>query len=333
MDYARRAGGSRGPFATLLRILFGALLALSFFLFVLWRTENPRLTALRLALVDWATPVLEVFAGPSSGLGDIFDDVQSLTELRAENARLQAEIQRLRRWENDARRLEQENAQLRALNAVSLPPQLSAVTGEVVADSGGVYSQSVIVNVGRRDGVRDGAAAQDALGVAGRVVGAGERSARVLLLTDPSSRAPVHVYLGGAAEADLADGRRRRAILTGDNSLNPVLRYVDGDGAVPSGARVATSGEGGVFPKGMLVGEVVARGDDVARVALAADLRNLDFLRILRSVGQGPDTGQSGLILRAAEQGDADPLSDGLGADPTAVDDAVGAGTSEGARP
>lgn len=282
-----------GPLRTVLRILFGALLALSFFLFVLWRTDNPRLASLRVAMVDFATPALEAVAGPSSGLGGVFSDVQSLSELRVENERLKAEIQRLRRWENDARRLEQENAQLRALNAVSLPPRIRAVTGEVVADAGGVYAQSVIVNVGRRDGVVDGGAASDALGLVGRVVGVGERSARVLLLTDPSSRVPVHVTTATIAH---------RAILTGDNSLNPVLRYVDGEEAVPSGARVTTSGEGGVFPKGMVIGSVVSRRDGAAGVALAADPRNLGFLRIYRSTSDAPDVEPGGLILRAVSE-------------------------------
>lgn len=305
----------RGPWRAALRIFFGALLAFSFFLFVLWRTDNPRLTRIRVAMVDFAAPVLETIAGPSSGLAEIFDGVQTLSELRAENERLKTELLRLRRWENDAQRLEQENAQLRALNSVSLPPRTRVVTGEVVADSGGIYAQSVIVNVGRCDvgdlsgcdrareveqnecaapqvvrrrSPLDGAPVRDARGLVGRVVGVGDRSVRVLLLTDPTSRVPVHVTI---------EGERRRAVLIGDETLTPILSYVDGEGAVPSGARVITSGEGGVFPKGLVVGEVVSRGDQVARVALAADYRYLDFVQ-LYLIDQ-PSHDPSGLILRA----------------------------------
>lgn len=280
----------KGPARAALRLLFGALLVVSFFLLVLWRTDNPRLIWLRQAMIDFAAPALETVAGPSSGLANMFDDVKSLTELRAENARLKAELLRARRWENDAKRLEQENAQLRALNAVAPSPRIGSVAGEVIADSGGPFSQSVIVNVGRRDGVRDGAPARDALGLVGRVVGVGRRTSRVLLLTDPSSRAPVHVHVAGA---------RLRAILTGDDSITPLLRYVEGDQAVPLEARVTTSGEGGVFPKGLLIGRVASFGDGVARVALAADYRNLEFLRIYRATGLGTDAPDGGLILRA----------------------------------
>lgn len=320
-----------GPWRTALRILFGVLLAISFFLFVLWRTDNPRLARLRVAMVDFAAPILETVAGPSSGLAEVFDGVQSLSELRAENDRLKGEVLRLRRWENDAQRLEQENAQLRALNAVSLPPRTRVVTGEVVADSGGIYAQSVIVNVGRCDvgdrsgcdraqeaerdecagpGVAhrksplDGAPVRDARGLVGRVVGVGDRSVRVLLLTDPTSRVPVHVT---------TSTERRRAVLIGDESLTPVLSYVDGDEAVPSGARVTTSGEGGVFSKGLVVGEVVSRGDGVARVALAADYRYLAFVQIYLTQQHNFD--QNGLILRAVSDLEGDGESGGDASD------------------
>lgn len=291
MDAARR-----GPLRSGMRILFGALLVISFFLLVLWRTDNPRLVSLRIALMDLVSPALTAVAGPSSDVARIFDDVQSLSELRAENERLKTELRRLRRWENDAKRLEQENAQLRALNAVALPPRFDVVTGDVVADSGGPYTQSVIVNVGREDGVVDGAPARDALGLVGRVTGVGRNSARVLLLTDPASRTPVFVA---------ADGGRRRALMVGDNTGAPLLRYVDLDiGAaetrpVPAGSRITTSGDGGVYPRGLFIGAVAATPEGEARASLAADYGNLEFLRLYRLTGAPPDAGPSGLILPA----------------------------------
>lgn len=277
-----------GAVRTALRILFGALLLLAFFLFVLWRTENARLKGLRVALIDASAPLLEMVAGPSSGLSQTFDGVKTLSELQVENALLKEKIRDLEGWEDRAKRLEQENAQLRALSAVTLPPRWEVVTGEVVADSGGPFSQSVIVNSGYADGVRDGAPAIDSLGLVGRVAGVGQRTARVLLLTDVSSHTPVHVHIGL---------KRRRAILAGDDSPSPILRYVDGDEPVPEDARVTTSGDGGVFPKGLLVGAVASQGDGLARVRLAADYGNMDFLRIYRAPKDRIDAGPSRLIL------------------------------------
>ena len=66
------------------------------------------------------------------------------------------EIQQLSVWREAALRLEQENAKLRDLNNVSLVPQLTYITGTVMADSGSPFRQSVLLNVGRRDGITDG---------------------------------------------------------------------------------------------------------------------------------------------------------------------------------
>ena len=120
---------------------------------------------------------------------------------------LRREIQSLRAWRETARQLEEENAQLRALNNVRLARRTTFVTGDVFADSGGPFLESALVNVGREDGIADGAAAVDGAGLVGRVVGVGERASRLLLLTDFSSRVPVVIQPGA-----------RRAVLAGDGT-------------------------------------------------------------------------------------------------------------------
>ena len=80
-------------------------------------------------------------------------------------------------------------------------------TGDVVADLGGVYARSVLVVLPattQDPGSLVGAVAMDGRGVAGRVVEAGSRSARVLLITDLNSRIPVAL---GAERRAGADGR------------------------------------------------------------------------------------------------------------------------------
>lgn len=287
------------PTSALSKALFGVLVVVALMIFVLWRTENPRLARYRLALIDAAAPALEAVAGPSNTVARLFDDVRSLSELQAENARLRERVERLESWRSAAQRLEEENARLRALAQVTLPIQVSYVTAEVIGDAGGPYSDSVLVNVGLGDGVEDGAPALDARGLVGRAVGVGERSTRVLLLTDPSSRVPVRIGDEGV-----------RAILVGDESGAPLLEYTSTRAFVPNGARIETSGKGGVFPKGLLVGRVAADETGAARAALAADFERLEFLRILRSPKEATTPPPSGrLILRidAPELGGAAP--------------------------
>jgi rod shape-determining protein MreC len=178
----------------------------------------------------------------------------------------------MKSWKEAALQLEQENAKLLDLNNVRLDPKLTYVTGVVLTDSGSPFRQSVLLNVGARDGLIDGWAAMDGLGLVGRVSGVGETTSRVILLTDSNSRVPVTIQPTG-----------RNAILAGDNSAAPLLEFIENHDDVRPGDRVVSSGDGGVFPAGLLVGEVVQAADRRLRVRLAADYERLDYLRVLRS--------------------------------------------------
>lgn len=295
-------GGILGRTAS--RILFGGLFVFAFLLFVLWRTDNPRLQAVRAGVVDAAAPMLEAIAGPTSAVAGLGTDFRSFADLQAENQQLRQEVRRLAAWRDIAQQLEVENATLRALNDMKLPPRRSFVTAEVIADAGGPYAQSVIVNIGAGDGVADGAPALQENGLVGRVVGVGAQSARILLLTDPTSAAPVHV---GEARA--------RAILQGDNSETPGLRFLTAGQTVRRGDPVITSGDGGVYPAGILIGRVLSVDGPAPTVRLEADYRRLEFVKVQHSTDADGDALTSGLILRPASDagrgeapGAADPL-------------------------
>ena len=192
----------------------------------------------------------------------------------------------MKAWKEAALQLEQENAKLLDLNKVRLDPKLTHVTGVVLADSGSPFRQSVLINVGSRDGIRDGWATTDGLGVVGRVSGVGRSSSRVILLTDPGSRIPVTIQPSG-----------QRALMSGDNSALPPLGFVEAPELVKPGDRVVSSGDGKVFPAGLLVGQVVMDSEGRLRVRLAADYRRLEFLRVLRSPEGSAPGGPGGLIV------------------------------------
>jgi rod shape-determining protein MreC len=143
----------------------------------------------------------------------------------------------------------------------------------------------VLLNVGARDGIRDGWATTDGLGLAGRIFGVGETTSRVILLTDSNSRVPVTIQPSG-----------QRAMLMGDNSALPVLEFIEYPEQVRPGDRIVSSAEGAVFPAGLLVGQVVLGTDRRLRAGLAADYARLEFLRVLRSHGPGEIRAPGALI-------------------------------------
>ena len=191
----------------------------------------------------------------------------------------------MRAWKEAALQLEQQNARLLDLNQVRLDPKLTHVTGVVLADSGSPFRQSVLLNVGARDGIRDGWATMDGIGLVGRISGVGQTTSRVILLTDSNSRVPVEVQPSG-----------QKGMLTGDNSPLPPLEFLESADAVRPGDRVVTSGDGEVLPAGLLVGQVVMGSDKRLRVVLSADYQRLEFLRVLRSHELTPITDPGALI-------------------------------------
>jgi len=254
------------------RILVGTLVFLLLALFVIWRIDSPRVERFRAALVDRVVPSFSWAMVPITKAAAMIDDFQSYTRIYEQNQELRRELQQMKAWREAALQLEQKNARLLDLNQVRLDPMLTHVTGVVLADSGSPFRQSVLLNVGERDGIRDGWATMDGIGLAGRISGVGRTTSRVILLTDSNSRIPVTVQPSG-----------QRALLSGDNSSAPPLEFLEKPDLVRPGDRVVSSGDGGVFPAGLLVGQVAQGPDRRLRVRLAADYERLEFLRVLRS--------------------------------------------------
>ncbi len=240
-------------------------------MFAIWRIDNPRVERFRMAIVDRFVPTIDWSFGPVNSVTRMVRDFQSYTRVYEQNLELREELQRMKGWREAAVQLEQQNARLRELNNVNLSPRISVVTGEIIADSGSPFRQSGLVNIGQRDGVIEGAAAMDGLGLVGRVSGLAEGSARILFLTDSSSRVPAIIRPSG-----------QRTIVAGDNTGSPALDFIEDTAEVQPGDRVVTSGEGGVFPPDLLIGQVAVTAQGRHFVRPSADYRRLRYIRILR---------------------------------------------------
>ena len=189
------------------RVLVSVLLVFLFATFLIWRIDNPRAERFRMAVIDRVVPNLEWVLAPVAHVSNMIADAQSYSRIYQQNQELRRELQQMKAWKEAAIQLEQKNAKLLDLNNVKLNPKLTYTTGVVLTDSGSPFRQSALINIGRRDGVVDGWAAMDGLGLVGRISGVGNNSARVLFLTDSSSRIPIEVTPSG-----------QKAILAGDNT-------------------------------------------------------------------------------------------------------------------
>ena len=241
-------------------------------IFILWRVDNTRTELIRTKIIDFVSPLTIPLNYPIKVVGDLVRYFEIYSSLLEENKELKRDLQNMTGWKEKALQLEQKNAQLRALNNVKLSEDLIWVTGEMMADSGSPFYQSGVINIGLKDGIKNGSAAVDGLGLVGRISGVGQKVARVLFLTDISSAIPIKIKRSN-----------QKGLMIGDNSPWPLLEFVEEKGLINIGDRVFTSGDGNVFPSDILIGTIWIDNKKKLRVKPVANFESLEFLRILNT--------------------------------------------------
>lgn len=241
-------------------------------------SNNPVLIRVRTAVTDAFVPILSVLYTPVRWVKDIGNSATELFSIRSENERLKEENAALRLLQNKVYQLTSDNQKLSQLLNYKPASEKHFVTARIVADNGGSFSKSVLVQAGSVDGVSKGNLALTELGVLGRVIEVGSLASRVLLITDYTSRIPVKVGENGTL-----------AILSGDN--NVLLKLI----AVPEGAEinigdlVMTSGHSGVYPAGLSLGTVISINGNDIYVQPFSERDKTEFVRLV-------DFGLDGLL-------------------------------------
>lgn len=252
------------------RFAFLSLFILAFALMMLGKAENVVVERARAGIADIAAPILDALSRPVATVSDFITQTGEMMHLREENMRLREENGRLRAWHGVATHLAAENEALRNLLNYVPPARGGFISARVVGDGGGPFVRSTLINSGARDGVAKGLAALNEEGLVGRVTDVGQRSARILLLTDFNSKIPV-----------MLETTRDRAILAGDNSAQPQLSFLPPNSRPKVGERVVTSGHGGLLPAGLPVGVVLGMRDGQMRVQPFVNWDRLEYVRIV----------------------------------------------------
>ncbi len=269
------------------RFAFMALLLAAVALMMLGKIDVLLMERVRANVTDAVTPILDIISQPVDSLNSLVLQARDLYAVRDENLRLKKERDLLLQWQAAARKLHAENKNLKNLLNFVTDPDASFITARVIADTGGAFANSVVINAGGRRGVRKGQAAITGDGLVGRVTDVGGRSARVLLISDLNSRIPVVIQSSQA-----------RAIMAGDNTHRPRLIHLAPGALVSQGDRIVTSGHGGAFPPGLPVGIVASVTDKGIGIEPFVDRSRIAHLRIL-------DYGLTGIVAAPPIEGAA----------------------------
>lgn len=284
-------------------LLFFVIVTLG--MLVLGKTDPRAIENSRTIVIDSFAPVMAVLSEPVTAFHDALDWGENVALVFRENQRLRDENHELREWRQLAQRLAEDNARFRALLKVQPDRTLAVTTARVIADTGGSFVRSVIINAGRKNGVTRGQPVLDEMGVVGRVVETGIYSSRVLLVTDLNSRVPVKISESGF-----------NAILAGDNKPMAKLIFMPVGAEIRVGDHVVTSGHGGIFPPDLVVGRIasISKSGEI-RVLLTAELGRLNYVRLFSYTAPpppptpAPETQPVSPAVPGAETPDAAPTS------------------------
>lgn len=233
------------------------------------KADISAMNSVRGLIAGFFTPIAEVVSVPFRAIGIMVDGIGNITQLREENIQLKQDISQLRRWQNEADMLLEENRQLRALSDFPVPMGMKSISARIVAINADSFAHSVMINVGAKQGIKKGATVATEDGLVGIVVEVGRFYAQVLLITDLNAMVPV-----------ILSDTSWPAVAAGNNSYTLDLRFVPAQAELKTGTLVQTSGHGGILPAGLPVGRVVQVTEDHIRVRPIVDFQRLRFVTV-----------------------------------------------------
>ncbi len=256
-----RRGNAQLPLAV------AAVLALA--LVLLGRAQSGIFDRARANITDWMSPALATVHAPVDAVSKWAGDAGNIFNVYKENLRLKQENERLRQWQAAANLMDERVKRYQLLLHAVPDPALSSIVARVIGRASRPFDQTMILDAGKRNGVKPGQAVVNDRGMIGRIFLAGQHTAWVVLITDLNSRIPVTIKPGNV-----------QALLAGDNSPTPRLEDFSQNAQLKPGDSIVTSGDGGILPAGLTIGTLVQTNVGL-RVMLLADPQNVDDVEVL----------------------------------------------------
>ena len=200
--------------------------------------ENPVMRGL--------APIQSILSQITHFAADSVNGFGEVKELKSENERQRREIERLNRELAGLIEAVNENKTLRALlKYKEANPEWDIISARVIGYDPTNLAESIIIDRGTKDGLQKGMVVIADGGLTGRIAQVFDNSAKVLLIVDPSS-----------AVNAMVQRSRAQGIICGLPGGELEMRYVQQGKDITEGDPIITSGHGGSFPKGILIGFV-----------------------------------------------------------------------------
>jgi rod shape-determining protein MreC len=196
-------------------------------------------------LMEIGSPFQKASTFVSKTIRGTFQQYVFLVNLEKENRMLKQKVAELQAETHQIKEMRLANDRLRHLLQFREKNSSSMIGAEVIGQDPSSWFKSVTIDKGERDGVKRGMAVVSPTGIIGQILKTAPHYATVLLITDYNS-----------AIDSIVQRTRAKAIVEGKGENRCQLKYLLRTEEVAVGDTVVTSGLGGNFPKGLMVGEI-----------------------------------------------------------------------------
>jgi rod shape-determining protein MreC len=192
------------------------------------------------------SPAQSLFTQARTSVSDLLDHYFFLTEVSRENDRLLREVDQLTRRNSDLFEIIKQQERIKKLQGANKNGKVKSLTARVIGRDSTQWSKMIFIDKGTDDGIRGNVAVVTDAGIVGHIVHSTATTSKVLLITDSRS-----------AVDSLFQNTRVPGVSTGTGNGLCEIKFVPIDAELEVGDRVVSSGLGGVFPKGWMIGTVV----------------------------------------------------------------------------
>ena len=227
------------------------------------------------AATTLVSPFQRALAWVGSQIAFVRNTITEMSQLHEQNKKLRAEVEILRAQNLTASEYASENQRLRSLLGYKQSAlQFDLVAASVIGRESASWSSVIVINRGTLDGVANNMPVVTELGLVGHVMEAGLNSAKVQLLIDPRSSVGTLIQRPESRVAGIVEGDIK-------NPAHPRMVNIPKDSDVKVDDMVVTSGYGGVYPKGLVVGKVIAVHNEEGGLLQYGELEtSVDFQKL-----------------------------------------------------
>jgi len=196
------------------------------------------------------SPIQSASSWASGTSGGFFRQITSFRSTAIENEALKQRLAETELELRNAREAKTENYRLQGLLALKAEPGPEKVFARVIARDASVWFNTIMINRGSASGVALNMPVVTPGGIVGRVVAVSPVTAQVMLITDEKAAAGAIIgQLGGSGALGSVRGLGNSGLIE--------MRYVSGLQQVEAGDYILTTGQDGIYPPGLNVGEVI----------------------------------------------------------------------------